>query len=898
MYQEKQSVLFVRLAISMLAGSSLLSSAALAQSSSADAAPVDVQKVIVTGSNIARIAGEGATPVEVINRAQIDKSGAATVVELLSKLPSVSVALDGNSYSSFASGAASVSLRGLDAKYTLILLNGRRLANYGFANGAENSFVDLNNIPLAALESVEILRDGASAIYGSDAVAGVINFKTRSNYQGMEGSLNLGGNVKGDGSSGNASLTRGWGDIDQDGYNVLMTLDLMRRNSLLSDKHSAYAVPDYRKYGGSDNRAQSQFQGYVRDYDNGEPGYAIPGCQGTVGIASGTGDQVCFTSPRTQLSPSVSRAGLSTIITKRLSGGDELFTELGLNHNKSTYQHGYPIFDSQLLVPTDGTTNPGVLGLPGATDQTNGFSPGDRLQIFHAITEAGHQVETISNDTQRVVAGWRGTVKGWDSEFAVNLNRSKLSDDTTNSVLVDVSRQLVSAGVLGNGGYDPFNPANPMGVVSPMLYTMHHNATSELGVAEWKMSTSELFSWQGRPVGFAWGAQGSHESIDDVADPQAAAGNIVNEGATSSKASRNLYSVYGELAIPVLAKLDAQVALRGDHYSDFGTTWNPKLALAWRPSEAVLLRGSVTTSFKAPTLPEIGSTTTGYAQVADFARCGPLGYVGAQCSYSPKQYLQGNPDLKAEKATNYSAGIVLQPVKSLVMSLDWYGIHQRDTIQALDPQYIVDNEDIIPGFAALVGRDPRNPALEATHPGLDKGRINSVTTPYANIGKTNIAGYDLDVRYDLTLGAYGKLHFREVNNRTLTYDQSIAPGQSPTSRLDGVYHPKWNNSFRAAYEYGAGEFAMTARTAASTLNIGDPTYVQDAAVTNARVGGYTVWDMNYTLKASAKLTLNMGLNNAFDKAPVFSNSAYVDSIVQLQSDAVGRYAYVNARYTF
>jgi iron complex outermembrane receptor protein len=896
MHKEKQSVISVRLALSVLAGATLFSSAAYAQSTSGDS-PAEPQKVIVTGSNIARIAGEGATPVEIITRAEIDKSGASTVVEMLSKLPSVSVNLDGNSYNSFAGGASSVGLRGLDSKYTLILLNGRRLANYGFANGAENSFVDLNNIPLAALESVEILRDGASAIYGSDAVAGVINFKTRTNYQGMELSGNLGSNVKGDGSTFNASLTKGWGDLDQDGYNVLMTVDALKRNSLRSSEHSALANPDFTRYGGTDGRTTDEYQGWVRDYDNGEGGYAIPGCKGTVGISS-TGDQVCFTNPDRQLTPKVERLGVSTIVTKRLGGGDELFAELGLNHNKSTYQQGYASFSSSFLAPTDGTTNPGVLGLPGETDTTWGFYPGDRLQVFHALTEAGPKVQTIKNDTVRLVTGWRGTVQGWDSELALNLNRSKLVDETTNTLLLDVSNALLGQGILGTGGYDPFNPNNPMSVVTPMLHTFHHEAVSKLGTLDWKMSKPELFSFQGRPVGFAWGAQASHESVADVADPLAEAGNIVNYGATSSTASRSLYSVYGELAIPVLPQLDAQVALRGDHYSDFGNTWNPKLALAWRPSDKVLLRGSATTSFKAPTLPELGSVTTAYTTVADWARCGPLGYVGAQCSYSPKDYLKGNPDLKPEKAKNYSLGIVLQPVKDLSMSLDWYGIKQRDTIQALDAQYIVDNEDIIPGYAALVGRDPRNAALEAAHPGLNKGRINSVTTPFSNVGKTNISGADLDISYALKLGAYGKLSFHEVMNRTFKYDQSIAPGEEPTSRLDGVYHPRWNNSFRTAYGYGDSEFAMTARTAASTLNISDPTYSQDADITNARVPSYTVWDLNYTFKASKKLVLNIGVNNVFDKAMVYSNSAYVDTYVQGLNDVVGRYAYVNARYAF
>ena len=302
--------------------------------------------------------------------------------------------------------------------------------------------------------------------------------------------------------------------------------------------------------------------------------------------------------------------------------------------------------------------------------------------------------------------------------------------------------------------------------------------------------------------------------------------------------------------------------------------------------------------FKAPTLPEIGSVTTAYTTVADYARCGPLGYVGATCSYSPKVYLQGNPDLKAEKAKNYSLGIVLQPLKDLSLSLDWYGIDQRDTIQPLDAQYILDHEDSIPGYAALIGRDPRNPALEATHPGLNKGRIKSITTPFSNLGKTKISGADLDLKYDVSLGGYGKLHFHEVNNHTFKYDQSIAPGEEPKSRLGGTYHPRWNNSLLTAYEFGAHEIGLTARTAAGTLNITDPTYTQDAAVTNARIPSYTAWDLNYSLKASKQLSVNIGVNNVFDKAMVYSNSVYNDTYVQGLNDVVGRYAYVNARYAF
>lgn len=892
--KEKIGVASVRLAVGILAGTTWLS-VAQAQNT-ADSA---VHRVIVTGSNIARIDGEGPTAVEIVNRLQIEKSGASTTAELLSKLPSIKLSLDGNNDASFASGATSVGLRGLDPKYTLILLNGRRLANYGFADGAENSFVDLNNIPLAAIDSIEVLRDGASAIYGSDAVAGVINFRTRRNYTGMEVTGNLGANEKGDGSTGNVSVTKGWGDMANDGYNVLLTVDALKRNSLQSGMHQNTANYDHRRFGGSDGRNTRDFLGSVYDFDTAEPAFVIPGCRGSVEVDPSTHDNVCYTNPNRELTPALERFGASTIVTKRLSGSDELFAELGWNRNKTTFPTNYAHFDDRLLVPTDGTTNPGVLGLPGpsADGTLAGFTPGDTLQVRHSITEAGRQVETTTGTTLRLVGGWRGAVQGWDSELSLSLNQNKLHDEQSNQVLAAAASQAIKAGILGQGGYDPFNPANPASVVDPLLTTLVRDATSRLGALEWKMSKPELFSYQGRPVGFAWGAQASHESIDDEPDPRTVAGLIVDQGGTAARASRSLYSVYGELSVPLLTHLEMQLAARADHYSDFGNSYNPKLALAWRPGATVLLRGSATTSFKAPTLLEIGSTTTAYQTVADWARCGPLGYVGANCAYSPKVYLKGNRDLKAEKAGNYSLGVVWQPSQAWTASLDWYGIRQRDTIQALDAQYLVDNEDKIAGYAALVGRDPRNPVLEKRYPGLNKGRLNNLTLPYINVGKTNLSGVDLDVKYDVAV-AGGKLHLRETNSYALQFDQSVVASVEPTGRLGGTDHPKWNNVFRAAYEFGEHELAVTARTRAGTLNITDPTYVQDAAVTNARIPSFTVWDVNYALRPTRQLDVNVGINNVFSKGMVYASTTYKDDRVQSLNDAVGRYVYVNLRYAF
>ncbi|AMO95509.1 tonB dependent receptor family protein [Collimonas fungivorans] len=862
--------------------------------------PENLERITITGSNISRVNKEGPTAVEIIKRDAIEKSGASTVVELLSKMPSVSVELSGNDNNSFAKGAASVALRGLGAKYTLILLNGRRLANYGFANNAEDTFVDLNSLPLAAIESVEILRDGASAIYGSDAVAGVINFKTKRNYQGIETTANLGTNEKGDGGTAGASITAGWGDLDKDGQNLLLTVDVLRRNPLSSDKHDATANRDFSRFGGGDSRSINRYLGSLNDLTTAEPGIPIPGCRGTVGISAGTGDTRCFTNPVVRLSPKVLRGGISAIFTKRLNGRDELFGEASYSHSESTTERGLPQFDSAFIGKTAGSTNPGLANLPGpsADGSLQGFTPGDQLRLYRGIYEAAPQQSKVTSDSVRLVGGWRGEIGRWDSEAAISLNQNRLKETGSNAVLKDVSSASLQSGLLGNGGYDPFAYWNPASVVNPLLTTTERVATSRLGTIDWKMSAPDLFSFNGAPVGFAWGAQAGHESIDDQPDPLAVAGQITNLGANSSKASRSVYSLYGEFNVPLMKQVEMQLALRGDHYSDFGNSINPKIALAWRPSDQILLRGSATTSFKAPTLPEIASTTTAYTTVADRARCGPLGYVGANCSYSPRVYLQGNPDLKAEKANNYSFGVVWQPIRDLSASLDWYGIKQRNTIQSLDPQYILDNEDIIPGYAALIGRDPRNAALEARNPGLNKGRISSITSPYINVGRTDLQGLDLDVKYDIALGSWGKLKFREVNNYTLSFKQSTTPGAGPVSRLDSLNHPRWSNSFRTAYEYAGNELAFTARTYASTRNIDDPTHSQDPAITNARVPSYTVWDMNFNTKLMRNLTLNFGVNNLFDKAPVYANTAYKDDFVQNQNDLVGRYIYANMRYQF
>lgn len=855
----------------------------------ADEDPTALERVTVVGSNIKRLSQEGPTAVEIIKRDEIEKSGASTVIELMSKIPSVGVALDGNYNNSFAIGASAISMRGMGEKYTLVLLNGRRLANYGFANGAENTFVDLNNIPLDALEEVQILRDGASAIYGADAVAGVVNFITKRNYQGIEVRTHAGIKEAGDNGVANLGLTLGLGDLEKEGQNLLLTLSLFHREPTLSTKHRGVDSNDYRAWGGLDNRFQI-IPGTIADYTTGSSAVPLPGCQTSTGV-NDNGDTVCITDHGYYMSPRQDRAGLLAVYTKRLNQNDEFFTEVGFNNNRTSYYQNNPFLPSGSVFNTAGSTNPGILNL---SNSLTDFQVGDKVLIRRAITENGPSMDTVNSQTARLATGWRGMLGPWDSEASVNLNRNEVTEQISNAMVLSDLLASVQAGVLGQaGGYDPFNPNNPSSVTSAFMTTTRRQAVSSLNAFEWKMSNPEWFQLPAGPVGFAWGYQLSRESMEDNPDSRIIAQQIANWGGVASKGARVSNSLYGEFNVPVIKNMEVQAAVRGDHFSDFGNTVNPKLAVKYQPFQQILFRGSASTSFKTPTLPEMYSSSQGYYTVADWASCGKLGYVGAQCSYTPKLFVRGNPDLKPEKSKNYSLGLAVQPVKNMSSSLDWYMIDQKDTILLLDPQYILDNE--FNGYESQIGRDPISALRRSV--GLTIGRINSISSEYMNVGKTQTQGLDFDFTYLIPLGDYGKLKFQESNNHTLSFKQSQLPGSAPIEQVDTLNHPRWSNVASLSYMYKQYEYMLTARTYDSTKNIDDVNHTQDA-VDHSRVSGYTAWDLNVNWRPSKKLSLNFGVDNMFDKHPIFItwSNAFMGTGYGNLGDLTGRFYYLNVDY--
>ncbi|WP_168209798.1 TonB-dependent receptor plug domain-containing protein [Chromobacterium paludis] len=822
----------------------------------ADAADNQLERVTVVGSNIKRINKEGPSRVEVIKRDEVEQTGAKTAAEALAAITTGSDVVLGEESNSFTAGAAQVGLRRMGSKNTLVLLNGRRIAAYGFA-AFDTSFVDLNSIPLSAIDEIQVLYDGASAIYGSDAVAGVVNFKTKQNFQGVRSNATYTQNFAGDGASTVAGVSAGFGDIRKDKQNLLLSLDVTHSEPTYASKHEATRSKDHRRFGGTDDRPVSYFPGtYIYSQTDAHT-HAMPGCQGEVSIDD-RGDEACRNDiNRDMLAPRITRAGASAQYNFQINDNSTLFSELSYYQTESYFSDG-----SLAISGYDHPIQPGDSAYRAGL---GGNTAGGPLRVNRAVYDGPDGYKKTELGAWRGLIGARMTRGDWDSEvgYTYSSNQTKQTDQ--------VLRKDKITDAFQNGGYDPFAMWNPASVVNPLFATVKRDGKATLSMLDFKMSNPTLFTLPAGAAGFAWGASLMRETANDNPDPLLVANLIEGRGATSASGGRSVQSVFGELSIPAAKKLELQLALRYDKYSDFGSTTNPKLAFSYQPLNEVLIRGGYTTNFKAPSLQQLHmGPSRAYAPnyLQDWDRCVPLGYGPGQCKYSPELKVVSNPNLKPERSQNFSFGLVLQPTADLSASFDWYQIKQKDVIQGLDPQYIIDHEDSDPDLAALIERDPRNPALEAKYPGLNKGRLKRITDPFVNVGKVDTSGIDTDIKYAIKLGDLGKLTFRNQNSYLLSYKQSEVAGMEMTQRKNSRYYPNWDNRLTVEYEIGKWDTLVTAHTNARVHDVTEGNKIPSNPDTY--VPSYTTYNLaiTYRLNKSGKVTL--GVNNLFGKDSPFS----------------------------
>ena len=783
----------------------------------AQAAPaVKAEKIEVTGSNIRRIETEGSAPITVITAEEIRQSGKQTVTELLRELPFNATGglteLSGSN--SFSAGAASVSLRGLGSTATLVLVNGRRIAPFSSVdiNFGQSGVVNLNALPIDVIERIEILKDGASAIYGSEAIAGVVNIILRKDYKGGQVGANVTQNSDRLFKTRTGVATLGFGDLAKDKYNVFVNVEGYKQEGVMIRQADRSINRQEFRDNGFTWVATSSYSPFIT-YISGATGAtnvrAGDGCP-TANVISSvtfigvTGTQCLYDQfANIQFSPDVKRTSAFARGTMDISGTTSIFAELNFV-DQNTFYRGGPRLAGQ------GSTSPTVNGLTGQVQlpptslavghPNNPFAVPVLARVrFDGVGPANTELD---NKSTRALVGIKSVIGSWDVESGFLYDKNTIDWRSYNWLRYDM--------VLRAFGANGYNFANPSGggVTANMLrIDLLDKGESKYSIWDVKGST-EIAKMAGGAAVLAVGAEYRRESRIFTPDANTLNGNSFQLGAGSANGTRNVTSAYAEVILPLLKNVEVQLAGRFDRYSDYGNSKTPKIAFSWAPMSTFKVRGSFATGFRAPSLSENSkASTTAFTTVNDPARCRPASAPTstAGCSASVGLLIQANPNVQPETAKTYSSGFVWEPTTSTNMSVDYFSITRTNEVALLSINDVLNNEGSTnPLYANRIIRD-RNAIQLGTGTAAipipnDPGILVYIRGGYVNNGQTTVRGFDLDARHRINLGSAGRLTLSTSATRYTDNRGSGITGDPQLSFLGYYNSPKWRGNVRASWQ--------------------------------------------------------------------------------------------------
>lgn len=931
-----------------------------AASASSDDA-TQLSKVLVTGSAIRRIAGEGPLPVQVIDRAAIDRTGASSVVDLLQKLPVIqggvaeAEAVGGSTY-----GFAGVSIHDIGETRTLVLLNGRRMAQFGGQTlTGFGAAMDINSLPIAAIERVEILKDGASAIYGSDAVAGVVNFITKDST--TEGDLSFSYYSPADGAQEwGVSLSKGFGDYDKDGWNVFMTLSADSRDKLKSTDRS------FAGSGFVDFSANGYNYRFINDSPSPIPGNilvdnpnsvldgqvaSIPllqgqSCEGATGYSPYWGDFACgYDYVQTlEIYPKRERQTGIVSFNMKLAEDHNLFADLLYSRSEQESAIA-PVPGSFLIEAGTDLWNTYFPGLNGP-DGVQVVPDGEDAFILYRVFDLGNRRTMDTNTFYQAVLGLEGFAAGWDYNVALTQSESDVKGDISGYPGTNAFVGLLGAGLL-----DPFvGPGQQSAEGQAALNAINYNGywdggTSTLNTLS-AQGSRELFEFgDANVVNIAVGATWQNEEFqskpsefaqanldDPVAGTPAAGGPGTGDQRFGDAAAfipysadRDLLGIFTEVGVMVGDSLELVGSLRYDDYSDVGDTTNHKFSVRWTPLPGLLARASFGTGFKAPTVPQLnasqqtyGVTAAGYPCTADLQQIADS--VGGECRPGNSQYdvfAGGNSALTPEESDQYSIGFVaelptfglladLDPAVSL--SVDYWNVEIEDAFGQISEGEAFGNPLRYPGSWTT-----------AIDPGTGRNFLAYIQGN-VNLGKEKAEGIDFDGQLTLNTPV-GKVGSQLVGTLFLTRDIEIL---GETYDLVGDYSDelgsvtfrlkaRWINSIEMGDWRHSLTMNFTSGYSDAEQYVDDYVFELDASgepvlggassgdTIRLDVDRYITWDLQTYWDATDAVSVSAGVLNLLDEDPPLTLAIDAGHPVGYDlryADPRGRVLYAKVSYKF
>jgi iron complex outermembrane receptor protein len=939
--------------------------AALAVGGTLAAAPFaalsqDTQRIEITGSSIKRIDAETALPVTTVTRDEIARSGVANVEQLVRSITAVSTAgaASGSSLAGLSTyGQSSVSLRGLGDARTLVLVNGRRLAVFAGSNviGGSVAAVDINAIPVAAIERIEVLRDGASSLYGSDAVAGVINFILRNDYHGFEATAYYGAPSRGGGGSiSKGSLVFGAGSLDKDRFNVMIAADVEKGKALFGRERdfarSGVRLPFFFSGATPSGRIEGiwdstkDFAGNLRNattnpFGISTSGYGNPAADGpngtghtgpndcaairmfqapTQGGVGGVFDN-CLYDPAADvgLFPKTDHVDLVGALKFQLNPNTLLYADLMWAKTKvneiyqpSPLRAAFFTTDPLFSDPTANPNNvqPALLIKPSNPNYQSIVVPyltskgltamiGQDIAVTNRTFLLGPRQEIDTNTQSRLVVGAKGAFSDWDYDVAYSHNESKSEGKLTDGYF----SLLKTAEIINNSNWNPWgipgsDPALDQALQAAKYVGPTISGTSKVDGVDGTISgtLSKL------PAGLlqaAFGFNARRESFNVGVPAILGGGDIAGLGGAvlPIDEKRTTKSLFGEFNIPILKGLEANASGRWDHYNDVGSTSNGKLSVRWQPTPQILLRSAYGTGFRAPSLVELGQpqSIASTEQFIDpaFPADGPI---------QPDALTGGNVNLKPEKSKQFSIGAVLSPLPNVTVGLDWFRIK-------------IDNMILRPGAlsmvrAARVGQNlfyPGDVIFSDDDPVA--GEVLEVDQTLRNVGAATVEGLDVDARWNgsfpfgkLSVGLNGTYMAKYKLDNAGNIENSVGTIANPDGTpqfvaLNGGVVLRWKHSLTGTWTTGPWAVTLVQNYASGYGDVpdlnGDP----------HRVPAFTTYDAQVAYTGIKNLKLTLGARNLFDKDPplfIGAGSYFGSGFDPTQYDARGRFIYVSANYKF
>lgn len=897
------------------ASSALLAAPVMANAES----EAKVERIQVTGSRIKRADMETASPVTVIDSSAILASGATSIDGVLQSLTSAGGAMTNPGINNGSGGNSSVNLRGLGANRTLVLVNGRRMIASG--TGAAST-VDLNTIPVSMVQRVEVLKDGASAVYGTDAVSGVVNVILKRDYEGLEMNVQTGLSGEGDADESSIDFTVG---ASNDKGNIVVGVQYTDRgeasqadrdfsncpidetsdgSSLFcagssyaegghiwgnknhgivgSGAEGAYAIGDSGQYGhyvaGDDGKPKFE-------YFEGQSAADLSGRGGEYHdfVSSGDNNDRYNYSKDSYLFTPMQRLNITAAGTYEVSDSTMFFSELMYTKRWSNQQMApQPIWNSEGWVYDSSWMNPELLN--------HGVSEGEELNYGRRMVESGTRDFSQVVDTVRIVVGLEGE---FDNGYTWDISYNKGRNDS-----VDTLANLHNIGSINDavqkGNFDPFTQSSWEGdSIAPFIYTEVNAGGSEMDILAASLA-GELMEVPAGVIGFAAGIEHRLESAYFTPDSLTAQGLANDPRVDPTAGSFNVNEAFVELAIPVIDDvafadhIELSTAIRYFDYSTFGndTTW--KLGLTWKIDDQLMLRSVASTAFRAPTVDELfGGASPSFEQVKH----------AATTQTQAEVTVGGNPLLTPEEADILTVGAVFEPnfVDGLSFTVDYYDIEITNAIGSVDNNYIANL--CLGADGNTINND--SAVCKAANIALDgSGRI-TFNNGLQNIGGQKTSGFDINATYTFdTEGLAWKVsldtsildNFEESDQdgNIIEYTGFVTSGSGAYAELKSnlnvnVKADNWEATYEARYIDGMDSLSCD----------------EDRSSCYApSVGSVVYHDLSGSYFVSDSITISGGVNNLFDKQPPYYSGNNDSNTDPYTYDVLGRYFFVRAGVKF